>query len=60
MKIEHIIAALLCIVVMAHGWHDARALLPLLPYAVWFAAHVIPVSRAALAACAETEAGADD
>ena len=57
---KHIIAVILCVIVMAHGWHDARALLPLLPYAAWFVARVIPVSRAALAACAETEAGADD
>lgn len=31
---KHIIAALLCIIVMCYRWHDARILLPLLPYLV--------------------------
>ena len=31
---KHIIAALLCVLVMLCGWHDGRALLPLLPYLI--------------------------
>lgn len=31
---KHIIAAILAVIVMACGWHNALAFLPLLPYAV--------------------------
>ena len=51
MRFRLVFAALLCMIVTAHGWHDGRALMPLLPYAIAAAAHIIPISRAALAVC---------
>jgi hypothetical protein len=33
-NVRHIIAAILAVIVMACGWHNALAFLPLLPYAV--------------------------
>lgn len=51
MKIRHIIFGVLCIVVMLAGWHDARGLLPLLPYVIAAARHIVPDTRAALMLC---------
>ena len=31
---KHIIAAILAVIVMACGWHNALSLLPLLPYMI--------------------------
>lgn len=52
---KHFFAAMLCIIVMLAGWHDTRLFLPLLPYIIDAARHIIPDARAALAACAETD-----